>query len=209
MNTFLTRVQTFYIPASSSVDSPQYRPSAEYTVHLSSADFSSLVALKLALQEKTKAGYIQNQFFQVAFKNEFQGVHGYQGAFLTTSEELRLSFQSQPSVIELVVVKYTKAQAKLLHQLVSKEELPGLVGYLQSVRKNAPDREESEEETVNFAERYKDFYPERMLQKIGNGLPAGWPVVDLQEEFEGFTGVQVPVGIYRECLKFAAKLNSE
>ena len=73
---------------------------------------------------------MNSQFFQIAFENEFT-----QNIFITTTDELRASFEQQPSIINLVAVRYSKIQGEMLKQRVSKEERKDLIEFLNSKRK--------------------------------------------------------------------------
>lgn len=115
---FLAHVQLKCIPATSSIDKPEYRDICEYTIHLSEEDFQSLSTLKQALATKSGSGFMQNQFIQVMFGREFR--LGLQ-AFVQSSEELHAAMIDQETILDLVVVKYSKIQCKQLRQSVSKE----------------------------------------------------------------------------------------
>ena len=106
---FLAHVQLKCIPATSSLDRPEYRDVCEYTIHLSEGDFASLSALKQAIAAKSGSGFMQNQFIQVMFRREF-GL-GLQ-AFVESSEELRAAMVGQETILELVAVKYSKVQCR-------------------------------------------------------------------------------------------------
>lgn len=59
-----TRIELCSLRQDASIDRPSYRYATYYDVDLSPEDFQTLDGLKIALQDKTKAGFLKSQFFE-------------------------------------------------------------------------------------------------------------------------------------------------
>lgn len=121
-----------------SIDRPSYRHATYYEVDLGPEDFQTLDGLKIALQDKTKAGFLRSQFFRVRIKHLDEESNASMAPFLSSSEEVRSAYHTaQNSGINwsIFVVRYTKAQSAQLQAKIPPEEYEHLQRLLSSKRK--------------------------------------------------------------------------
>lgn len=131
---------------------------------------------------------------------------------LGTTEQLAAAVGSRPSnLLDLVLVKYTKLQCKLLRGKVSGEELGDLVSYLGSRRKKpAAVRTVAAADTIDLRAVYASFCPSTMMRAWPRGRvfpPPAFPLVDLYDEGDDYARVQVTSDIYVACMRKALALN--
>lgn len=133
-----TRIELCSLRQDASIDRPSYRYATYYDIDLSPEDFQTLDSLKIALQDKTKAGFLKSQFFRVRIKYSHEDLNTSTTPFLSSSEEVRSAYQiAQNSGTDwsLFVVRYTKAQSAQLQAKIPQEEYKHLQRLLGSKRK--------------------------------------------------------------------------
>ncbi|TNJ27732.1 hypothetical protein GMRT_14926 [Giardia muris] len=133
---FLTKVTVFHRVG----DGGSLREATDYSIYLVREDFDSLAALKGAIRERTRAGFLRSQFFQVAFRAQyFEGSaqqRDEQEAFLTTDSavyEAGANLGDPP--LDIMVVRYTKVQAGRLRSRVQLDEQRELNELLATKRR--------------------------------------------------------------------------
>ena len=133
-----TRIELCSLRQDASIDRPSYRYATYYDVDLSPEDFQTLDGLKIALQDKTKAGFLKSQFFRVRIKYCNEDSNTSTTPFLSSSEEVRSAYQMAQNLgidWSLFVVRYTKAQSAQLQSKIPQEEYKHLQRLLGSKRK--------------------------------------------------------------------------
>lgn len=133
-----TQIELCSLRQDASIDRPSYRHATYYEIDLGPEDFQTLDGLKIALQDKTKAGFLKSQFFRVRIKYFDEDSSISTLSFLSSSEEVRSAYQiAQNSGINwsLFVVRYTKAQSAQLQAKIPPEEYEHLQRLLGSKRK--------------------------------------------------------------------------
>ncbi|KAH0571015.1 hypothetical protein SS50377_27309 [Spironucleus salmonicida] len=105
----------------STIDSPDYKFNSNQQITLESHAFATLSSLHDQIIERTQTGFLRSQFFRLCLSRNFQFAD-----FIDSTEKLHLQIprvEETSDILQLVLVRYTKAQAQQLKIKVTTEEL--------------------------------------------------------------------------------------